>query len=301
MMSVNSTTLRHTLFACLATGLAAQHVAAGVIQPSAIDVSQDPGGLWLNSITFAGHEYDAQAFGVAKHVRVLEGRNQVNADWVDGDTDTPVMRAGGTADDQEATDPASMQDEALLNALNHLDLSEITDGEGRDTSSFQLMFDKSVTHTQSGVGGQKPTNGRTPKLVLFERGMNDIFDVQLITGGTYVRPTLSSALSVNSQKFWKTGSTIDTREIGSAQDIGAAGILLSAFGINYGDEIFGVRVTSARGQGPDFSGIFLAADSDNFGEPLPVPAPGSLLLMLLGLGVMRSKNLRVWTLVRCHA
>jgi len=218
----------------------------------------------------------------------------VNAEFGDTDTgadgdDTPFVKAGLAPAGaelpmslQESTDPA-IQDAALLNAFNSRSLSEITDGEGGGFSSFKVLFEQSLAFDSVGGDG-------LPDIVFFERGLNDVFDVQLITGGSFATPVLSDPLTIDSGQFASAGFQIDTVEIGSAQSMGVGGFDLVDFGLGPGSSAFGFVLSTTAG--PDLGGFFLAAaDPDDFGDPLdagdpgvvPLPASAWMLIGALGL------------------
>lgn len=299
---------------CAALGAAGANAA--VLTPDAIAVTTASGGapstgaqtddVLLQSLSFGATAYDAAqgSFRAVSDFTVTAGRGQINAEYGDNDDgsdgdDNPFVKAGLAAPGaslngiRESTDPA-IQDAALLTAFNSLSLSEMTDGEGRSFSQFQVLFENSLAYDD--VGGDGLSD-----IVFFERGMNDVFDVELIIGGTFESPVLSDALRVDSRDFWNTGIAVNTVEIGGSQDLGVGGFDLFDFGLEQGDSVYGFRLSS--NDGPDLGGFFLsAAESSVFGAPLgvpqletggtdsgaavPIPRSGWLLLLLGLTGIM---------------
>lgn len=278
--------------------------AATVLTPSNIIVSTPSGSndtsnpytddVLLDSLTFDGTVYDGTqgSFSAVSRFEVLTGRGGINAEWGDTDDgsdgdDTPFAKAGYPDADQETTDP-TIQDAALLNAFNSRSLSEITDGEGSsgqggdEPSSFKVEFAQSLSFDDVGNDG-------LPDVLFFERGMNDIFDVELITGGTFENPVYSDTVRINSGDFVSAGFSINTVEIANAQEMGVGGFDLADFGLGSGDTAFGFRLAEQEGTGPDLGGFFLSAeDPEIFGPPLSVaavPLPASLWMLLGGLGL----------------
>ena len=295
----------------VATALAAAAPAhAAVITPDDVSVVTPAGStdttspftddVLLESLRFGTTTYDGTggAFSVARRFEVLTGRDQINAEW--GDTDTaadgdpdPFTKAGFPAGDQETTDPA-VQDQTLLNAFNSRSLSEITDGEGQSRAAFKVLFEQSLAFDDVGGDG-------LPDLVFFERGRNDVFEVELITGGSFANPTLSAPLTIDSAEFSDAEFAVNTLEIGNAQTMGVGGLDLSDFGLGPGDSAFGFRLTTD--DGPDLGGFFLAAENpETFGSPLdeplpgepvgtvPLPSTGWMLLGSLALGALARRR-----------
>jgi hypothetical protein len=288
-------------------GLTAMEARAAVIIPSNVMVGTPSGStdttdpytddVLLESLSFGGTVYDGSkgSFSVARDFRVLEGRSRINAEFGDNDNgatgdddgdDNPFVKAGIVAPGtvltdggsiQESTDPA-IQDKALLNAFNSRSLSEITDGEGKGLLQFEVLFENSLAFDDVGGDG-------LPDIVLFERGNNDEYVIELITGGSIGAPALSAGVTVSDGDLGSAGFSIDTLEIGGPQEMSVGGFDLADFGLMSGDTAFGFRLTTT--DGPDLGGFFLAAeDPADFGPPLTAeaPLPASALLLLAGLG-----------------
>ena len=151
------------------------------------------------------------------------------------------------------------------------------DGESGPVS-YKLQFANSVRDNDLAADD-------SPEVVLFERGMNDVFDIELIIGGTFENPLYSSALRVDSRDFSDLDFRINTTEIGGAQRVGVAGFDLNDWGV---EEAFGFRLTQVSG-GPDIAGFFASGEEQQFGD-VPVPVGGSVWLLLVAAvgGLWRS-------------
>lgn len=215
----------------------------------------------------------------------MSGRSKINSEWGDEDDgadgdDNPFVKAGYDPADQESVIPA-IQDATLLETFNTLSLCEMSDGESGGSFHFRATFSQSLIDNDEAVDD-------IPELVFFERGLNDDFDIRVITGGSFANPTLSPWLSTSSKDFFNTGIRVDTKEIKRAQSIGVGGFDLNAFGLDVGDRAYGFELRAFDGEGPDLNGFFLSAeDSGNFGGALaPVPLPAGLLLLLGGIATL---------------
>ena len=170
----------------------------------------------------------------------------------------------------------------MENAFNSASLSEMSDGEGGSGFWFRALFEQSLTDNQFGPDTR-------PELAIFERGRNDVFDMRLITGGSFEMPELSDWLQINSRDFARTGVYVDTIEISAAQEIGVGGFDLDVFNLDAGARVYGLEIRTQNGSGPDLNGMFLTADeTDRFGNSLtavPVTA-SSLVLMLSGFAFL---------------
>jgi len=295
------------LLVMLSAALIAAESQAALVLPTAITVSEPAGSnnpangaytddVFLASLTFPGVVFSSGAsFSAVRDFVVLEGRQNINAEWGDADDgadgdDNPFIKAGLDPADQESIVP-SIQEPALINAFNSLSLSEMSDGEGENGAlAFKVLF-------QAGLMDNDPSSlDAVPELVFFERDMNDSFDIEVIVGGTFDDPLYSDPFSVNSGDFWPSDISVNTTEIGDAQEIGVAGIDLNDFGLGAGAIAYGFRLTVTAG-GPDLNGFFLSTDDPaNFLPPLdatPMPLPSSLLLMLVGLGGIATSGRRL--------
>ena len=284
---------------------AALQANAAVLTPSSIGLSQPSGSnnvegeaytddIYLDSLEFGSDaNFSSQnSFSALSAIEVLEGRKEINAEWGDNDTnsdgdDAPFAKIGSDPNLQETTDP-SLQDPALLNVFNSLSLTEMSDGEGNGNFKFRALFSQGLTDDNDAVDN-------VPELIFFERGRNDEFTIQAITGGTFANPTLSDAVTLNSSNFWESGVNVNTQEIGGSQEIGIGGIDLNALGLSNGETVYGFELTTENQTGPDLNGMFLATeDPDRFTPQTvkAVPEPTTILGALIagGLGAFASKK-----------
>jgi len=283
-----------------ASALALASAEAAVLGATDIAVSSPAGSnnsggaftddLLLDSLSYGGTTFSgASGFSAVTRVEVTDGRRNVNAEWGDDDTGAdgdanPLSKLGFAPGDQESTDPA-IQDAMLGEVFSGRNLTEITDGES-GAFSFKVEFARSITDNAAGVDD-------VPELVIFERGMNDVFDVSLMVGGTFENPVFSDTLRISSRDFWDTGIDVNTREIDGAQGLGVGGFDLDDFGLSFGDAVFGLSLTRVSG-GADISGLFLSDAGPGGGTPNtnPVPLPGGLPLILggfAGLALLRRR------------
>ncbi|MEL6768623.1 MAG: exosortase-dependent surface protein XDP2 [Pseudomonadota bacterium] len=286
--------------ATLAAALAAPASAATLTNPTAIGItipsdSNNPAtgpltdDAYLQSLTFTGGIISGtDKFSAARAFTVTGDRRRINAefgeddDGSDGD-DNPFVKAKlagpGETFPRESTDPA-FQDAALLQAFNSLSITEINDGEGGGGYGFRLAFENGLTDNIVG-----DVNDGLPELIFFERGLNDVFTVRLITGGTFETPEFApTSVQLDSRDFFNSGISIDTTEA-TPQNLGIGGLDLDNFNLDAGAVAFGIEITS--GAGPDLTGLLLATDDPSrFEDPLPlapVPLPGAFFLLMGGL------------------
>lgn len=246
--------------------------------------------LLLENITFEGATFDFvdEEIIAVQSVFVSSGRDNINAEWGDNDTDsdgnpTPFDRLGLNPTDQEIQDP-TIQDLGLASAFSSSSLSEGSDGEGTG-STFRVIFN-------SGISDNDSASDLIPEIIIFERNNNDTTSLRAIIGGTFMNPILApNTVTINPGDLFNTGFSIDTTEIGSPQELAVGGIDLSDFGAT--GTIFGLEITT---DGGDLSGIFastenLAVQTDpnvptGLLNPLgtvPEPRSFSLLLGLVSL------------------
>lgn len=294
--------LTGTALCILATNLVFGAAQAGVLQPTSITIATLTGtndtsnpytdDVELEALNFGSTSFTDQSnFRAINRFEVLTGRPAINAEWGDNDNnsdgdDNPFTKAGLNPADQESTVP-SIQDAGLLQAFNTLSLSEMSDGEGNNAPySFRVEFSASISDNDPGIDD-------VPEIIFFERGLNDTFEVKLITGGTFETPTYSDSVIVNTSSFWASGIFVDTTEISSSQEIGIGGFDLNDFGISDGTLVYGFDIY-VETTGPDLNGFFLSStDSNEFGPPLtPVPLPAGLPLLFAAMGSLATLRKR---------
>ena len=246
------------------------------------------------SATFEANDTDGNSFRAVQRLTVTGDRNQTNAEWGDNDdnndgNDNPFEKAGFSGQNQETIDP-TIQDATLLEAFNSRSLSEMADGEGEPGKSFgyKMIFENGLTDDNNNIVDD------VPEIILFERNSNDRFDIQLITGGTFDKPTLTSALTTDSRSgsnpFTPTGISINTQEIPTSQEIGVLGLDFNDFGLSNGETVYGIKINAPDGEGPDLNGTFLASEDPSrftsvpsgLATPVPFEVEGTMGFLALG-------------------
>lgn len=247
--------------------------------------------LNFSDATFEANGSNGNSFRSVQRLKVTGDRSQTNAEWGINDdgndgNDTPFAKAGFAGESQETTD-SKIQDATLLEAFNSRSLSEMADGEDQGNFGYKMIFENGLTDDND-----NPDD--VPEIILFERGLNDEFNIQLITGGTFDDPDLTNTFTTtpNSNAFTPTGIEVETVEIeGSTQEIGVLGLDFNDFGLSSGETVYGIKINAPDGEGPDLNGAFLASeDPSRFedvpstlsGEPVPFEAEGSMGLVALG-------------------
>ena len=241
--------------------------------------------VYLGQIVFGDTSYTYSDNMVAiAAFEVLTGRGSINAEWGDLDDgrdgdENPFSKAGFDPGLQETLDPV-IQDLTLQHVFNSNSLTEMSDGEGGSGFSFKAAFSQSLIDNSFGLDAQ-------PELVLFERGLNDQFDVRLMTGGSFAEPAMSDWLAVNSEDFARSGIYVDTVEIGGPQEIGVGAFDLDQFGLAEETPVYGVEIRSQNGSGPDLNGLFLTAETAALiGPSLVLPVPVNTSTWFLGLSAL---------------
>jgi hypothetical protein len=262
--------------------------------PYTDDVFVDTLSFGGGNATFEANGTNGNSFRAVQRLEVLSGRGNINAEWGDNDdnsdgNDNPFEKAGFGSANQETTDP-TIQDATLLNAFNSRSLSEMADGEDTNGVDYtiQFIFDQGITDNSN-------VTDNSPEIIFFERGVNSDIRVELITGGTFENPTLSSSLEIlgsgSNNDFVGTGVSVNTIEISNDQEIAVAGIDLNDFGLKSGEIIYGAQITSIGGGGADLNGAFLSSEDPNrftdvpsslSGTPVPFEVEGTMGVVLLG-------------------
>lgn len=280
----------------VSVALAACVSSAAPLHPDSIQVLTGEGGastsspyqddVYLNRIGFGDTLYTYTENMVAiDQFEVLEGRDNINAEWGDLDgaedgDDNPFAKAGYDPSLQETVDPM-IQDLSLKQVFNANSLTEMSDGEGGDGFWFRASFTHSLVDDIFGIDTQ-------PEIVLFERGLNDEFDIRLITGGSFYDPITSDWLTTDSRDFSRTGIYVDTVEIGGPQELGVGGFDLDEFGVAEGERVYGLEIRTNGNSGPDLNGLFMTAESVDLMGPGLTPVPVQSSTLFLGLSALGS-------------
>ncbi len=253
--------------------------------------------VYLASMTFGSTTFASGSgqFRAVGNVNVVSGAANVNAEYGDADTGSdgnpnPFLLAGVSDANPESTDPA-IQRPSIRAAFNSLSIVQGIDGEGTPYT-LDLIFQRGINDDNSSAVDN------IPELIFLERGANSIYNVQVITGGTFLNPIFApNTITINSGNAAQaraTGYYIDTVEIPGGQQLAATGLDLNSFFNGTASTIYGVRITDTNGA--DLYGNFLSAAStsqfvpvpealqgDGFlSEPIVVPEAGTGLLTLLG-------------------
>lgn len=176
-----------------------------------------------------------------------------NPDRADGSTPLPA----------EAAKKGTLKD--VFGSFNgYKNMSYIIDGEDNGAYSFDLFYGNG--HTISA-----DSNANTVELSILERGGNSDFNVY----GIRSDGSLTAAMFVSRSTGGRVGWTLDTLEIGGAQNVHGFGISLDASWT----DLKGFRIEAKNGfNGPDIVAVGTGATL----PPPPIPAPGAL--GVLGLG-----------------
>jgi len=144
-------------------------------------------------------------------------------------------------------------------STGYKNLSYIIDGEDNGAWSLDLLFAPGLTLSAD-------SDNSTIELALVERGRNsDMLVYGLIAGGGVTQSVL-----VPRANLAQAGWSLDTLEIGGAQEVGAVGLSLDSSWTN----LVGFRIVATSAfNGPDLVAV---------GTAMPVPAPGAAALAALG-------------------
>ncbi|NJL03227.1 MAG: PEP-CTERM sorting domain-containing protein [Spirulinaceae cyanobacterium RM2_2_10] len=158
--------------------------------------------------------------------------------------------------------------EQLVGNLNNLNLNNIIDTE--DSGSFELdfYFDNAVDN-----------------LLIWERGINSALEVWALNADG---ETVGDAVTVDFRQLKKqydvaAGYSINTKEIGGAQQVGSWGLTMADLGVE-DVAIYGFRFSSEKGfNGPDWK--IAGTNATREGGPVDVPEP-TMMLGLLTVGAL---------------
>lgn len=147
-------------------------------------------------------------------------------------------------------------------------MSWIIDGEDAGSYTLDLFYG-------AGMHLDSDADASTAELTVLERGGNSDFKVY----GIRADHSVTSSITISRSQMRNTGWTLDTLEIGGAQQVTAVGI---SFDSSW-DDLIGVRIQATSNfNGPDIVAV---------GSGMAVPAPGALGVLGLGsLAALRRKR-----------
>lgn len=212
------------------------------------------GDIFLESVTLEGDKVVSD-FSLINAVTIRENSSTGAASADIGD-----LVETGTAEED-------LTPEGAVAVLGNLNLNKIIDVEDSGSFVMDLHFEQA-----------------TDKFFLFERGRNSRLNVQALDADGN---TIGNVLELSSRNWEYAGFDIDTKEIGSAQQVGSLGISLMDLGVSTGP-ITALRLSS---EGKSFNG----PDFKLFGKIIfsrrtkRVPEPS----VLLGMGVAAAGLLSV--------
>lgn len=171
----------------------------------------------------------------------------------------PDRADGSSAMPGEGTNKGTLRD--VFGAFNgYKNMSWIIDGEDAGAYTLDLFY-------EAGKFLNSDNDASTMELSVLERGGNSDFKVF----GIFADGSLTSGILINRNQTARVGWTLNTLEIGDAQQVHGVGI---SFDDSW-DNLVGVRIqTISSYNGPDIVAV---------GSGAAVPAPASLALMGLGL------------------
>ncbi len=171
-------------------------------------------------------------------------------------TGNPDRADGSSPYDGEAAATGTLAE--VFGAFSgYKNMSRLIDGEDNAGWVLDLLFDPSRRLDADG-------DDATVEVAVLERGRNSDFNIYGITTGNAV----TGPLFVSRAETGGVGWSLDTLEIGGAQEVGAVGISLDASWV----DLIGLRIEAASGfNGPDLIAV-------GTGPLRTVPAPGSFAL-----------------------
>ncbi|NJL63883.1 MAG: PEP-CTERM sorting domain-containing protein [Methylacidiphilales bacterium] len=174
--------------------------------------------------------------------------------------------AASTDRGDNATAPISASEDPnrneLAKFLGNNNLNNIVDTEDSGTFEMDLVFKNAIFGNAQG----------TDSLFFWERGMNSDL---LIQGFDNTGKLIGNSLKLERSKQTSAGFKIDTKEIGSAQNVGNWGVSLAQLNVT---SLSGIRVISEGKafNGPDFKLIARTGESKSVPEPGMVLSVGAL-------------------------
>jgi len=261
------------------TVLAVSTAAQAASFTSNVSQTSDPeADIWLNSITQNGVTFSD--FNLVKQATILQN-DSITLTGNAGETSNPELGgyvnntgAASTERGDKATAPGGREVSGLNNPagddiaayLGNTNLNNIIDVEDTGEMKMNLFFQESIFEDNTGLDN----------LFFWERGMtewsaSDLLIQAIDASGNLIGNSLR-LLGTNKEY---AGFSIDTLEIGDAQQVGTWGVKLSELGVK---SAAGIQVF-AKGwdyKGPDFK--VMARSS----APESVPEPATLA----GLGLV---------------
>jgi len=215
--------------------------------------SSPTGDITLNSVTMEGGK-TVSNFALVKSAQIVQ-----NDEWTGGNSGAASSEKGDNASGialEKATN------ESVATSLGNTNLNNIIDGEDSGSFKMNLFFEQAVSN-----------------LFFWERGMNSDLSVQALDASG----NLIGNLFKITRDTWKSaGYSIDTTEIGGAQNVGSWG--LNAQDLGVAGSIFGLQLSAdASHNGPDFKVAGEAAAA--------VPEPTTMAgLALAGAGFAAARR-----------
>jgi hypothetical protein len=203
---------------------------------------------------------------VIRNFTLVNGANIIsNEVYTGGNTGAASVDVGDQASGQAYEDPTSEQ---ISNVLSNLNLNNIIDTEDGGNFAIDISFEQAVDN-----------------LFVWERGKNSDLKIQ---GLDATGQLIGNLFQINRRDWASAGYSIDTTEIGSAQQVGSLGISMADLGVS--GPIMGFRLYSeARFNGPDWKILGSVADRNVASTPEPSGMIG-LGLLTGGLAFYRRQK-----------
>ena len=160
--------------------------------------------------------------------------------------------------------------EDIVTNLSTNDLNNIIDTEDNGTFVIDLKFGKTIDN-----------------LLIWERGMNSKIGIQAVDADGNL---IGTRRVIDKNMWFDAGYSIDTQEIGSAQEVGSLGISIAQdLGVDSG-QVETIRFFSEGKafNGPDWK--FVGTDANRDLEPEAVPEPALILGLSVFGGVLMLKK-----------
>lgn len=241
-----------TATSVVATGLLVSSTPAHAFSFSTNFSGSDPTkDITLNSVSYGGKT--VQDFALVKSAQILK-----NDEYTGGNTGAASSDRG---DNASGVKLEKATNESVVASLGNRNLNNIIDGEDSGSFKMNLFFEKAVSN-----------------LFFWERGMNSDLSVQALDASGNL---IGNLFKINRNTWQSAGYSIDTTEIGGAQNVGSWG--LNARDLGVGGSIFGLQVSAdASFNGPDFKVA---------GEAAAAPEPTTMAgIALAGAGFAAARR-----------